>query len=65
MNRVIAIEQTEEGLVITTTDIHLPRRIGEAVKDAYRAKLEVQFEAEAYFVRVYLDPRICMPKAGQ
>ena len=65
MNRVIAIEQTEEGLVITTTDIHLPRRIGEAVKHAYRANLEVQFEAEAYFVRVYLDHRICMPKPGQ
>ena len=39
MNRVAAIEQTDKGLVITTTDIHLPRRICNAVKDAHRAKL--------------------------
>ena len=55
MNRIAAIEQTEEGLVISTTDIHLPRRIGEAVKNAYDAKLDLQFDEERYFVRVFLD----------
>ena len=54
MNRIIAIEETEEDLVITTTDIHLPRRIGEAVKDACRAKIDIQFDHEGYFVRVFL-----------
>lgn len=28
LNRIIGIEETDEGLVISTTDIHLPRRIG-------------------------------------
>jgi NMD protein affecting ribosome stability and mRNA decay len=55
MNRIIAAEQTEEGLVITTTDIHLPRRIGEAVKDARHAKLDIHFDEERYFVRVFLE----------
>jgi NMD protein affecting ribosome stability and mRNA decay len=55
MNRIAAIEQTDEGLVITTTDIHLPRRIGEAVKHAYPATLDIQFDPENYFVRVFLD----------
>ncbi len=55
MNRIAAIEQTDEGLVITTTDIHLPRRIGEAVKNACHATLDIQFDEERYFVRVYLE----------
>ena len=55
MNRIAAIEETEEGLVISTTDIHLPRRIGDAIKDACRAKVDVQFDPENYFVRVFLN----------
>jgi hypothetical protein len=55
MNRIAAIEQSEEGLVITTTDIHLPRRIGEAIKEACHARLDIQFNAEEYFVRIFLD----------
>jgi len=40
------------GLVITTTDIHLPRRIGEAVKRAFHGALEIDFDENEYFVRV-------------
>lgn len=38
--------------MITTTDIHLPRRIGEAVKRAYHGNLKEHFEEDGYFVRV-------------
>jgi hypothetical protein len=31
LNRIITIEEDANGIVINTTDIHLPRRIGEAV----------------------------------
>lgn len=55
MNRIAAIEQTDEGLVITTTDIHLPRRIGKSIKDAYHVQLDIQFDEERYFVRAYLE----------
>jgi hypothetical protein len=29
-----------QGVVINTTDIHLPRRIGEAVKRAFHGEIE-------------------------
>ncbi|MGH7123415.1 MAG: BCAM0308 family protein, partial [Stellaceae bacterium] len=36
LNRIINIEQSADGLVINTTDIHLPARIGKAIKRAFR-----------------------------
>ena len=36
LNRIIGIEEDAQGIVISTTDIHLPRRIGEAIKRAFR-----------------------------
>ena len=56
MNRIIDITEDEAGLVIDTTDIHLPRRIGEALKHAYRGELDMHFDDAAYFVRVYWHP---------
>ena len=53
LNRIIDIE--EEGparLVISTTDIHLPRRIGDAVKRAYHGEVAEHFDEGGYFVRI-------------
>jgi hypothetical protein len=36
----------------STTDIHLPRRIGEAIKHAFYGDIEDDFEKDGYFVRV-------------
>jgi hypothetical protein len=33
----MGIEEKPDGVVITTTDVHLPRRIGHAIVDAYKA----------------------------
>jgi hypothetical protein len=53
LNRIMAIEeQSEHQLVITTTDIHLPRRIGEAVERAFHGDLKVHYDEGNYFVRV-------------
>jgi NMD protein affecting ribosome stability and mRNA decay len=52
LNRIISIEEDADGFVINTTDIHLPRRIGEGVKRAFHGKLEDHFEKDGYFVRV-------------
>jgi hypothetical protein len=38
--------------MINTTDIHLPRRIGEAVRRAFHGEIEENFEDDGYFVRV-------------
>ena len=48
----MSIEEDAEGITINTTDIHLPRRIGEAVKRNWRGKLAAAFEESGYFVRV-------------
>jgi hypothetical protein len=52
MNRIIGVEEGPDRIVITTTDIHLPRRIGETLKRAFRGKLDLAYEEDGYFVRV-------------
>ena len=52
LNRIISIEEDASGIVINTTDIHLPRRIGEAIKRAFHGQIEDSFEKDGYFVRV-------------
>jgi hypothetical protein len=39
--------------VITTTDIHLPQRIGEAVRRACHGDLQVRYGSDEYSVRVH------------
>lgn len=56
LNRVIAIEEADGDLLVSTTDIHLPRRIGEALKRAYHGELVMHFDDHAYFARVEWYP---------
>jgi len=52
-NRILAIEESaDDVIVITTTDIHLPRRIGEAVHRAFHGDLRVHYDEENYSVSV-------------
>jgi len=44
LNRIINIEESVEGIVITTTDIHLPRRIGEAIQRAFHGQIDDIFD---------------------
>lgn len=50
--RIMAIEEQPEGLVVSTTDTHLPRRIGEALKHAHQGELTLRYEQDEEFVRV-------------
>ncbi|MDP6475709.1 MAG: BCAM0308 family protein [Alphaproteobacteria bacterium] len=52
LHRIMDIEQAEDGLVLTTTDIHLPRRIGKALHHAYKGDLDIQYGEEEYSLRV-------------
>jgi len=53
LNRIMAVEDRgDDGLLITTTDIHLPRRIGEAVHRAYEGDFQFRYDDDGYFVRV-------------
>ena len=50
--RIMTIEQQPEGVVVSTTDSHLPRQIGEALKHAYHGELVVHYDENRDFVRV-------------
>ena len=51
MNRIMDIDRQDDRIEITTTDIHLPQRIGEAVKRAHHGDLSVQYASDEYSVR--------------
>ncbi len=51
-NRIIGIEQGEDRVVITTTDIQLPRRIGAAIHRTFQGTLEHHFDETDYLMRV-------------
>ncbi|WP_447974678.1 BCAM0308 family protein [Nitrospira sp. Kam-Ns4a] len=50
--RIMRIEETEGGAVITTTDVHLARRLGEALRRSYQGTLELRYNEDQQFVRV-------------
>jgi len=58
LNRIISIDEDADGIVINTTDIHLPRRIGEAVERAFHGSLNEDCDEGGYFVRVNWTAKI-------
>jgi NMD protein affecting ribosome stability and mRNA decay len=52
MNRIMAVDETPERVVINTTDVHLARRIGEATRHAYHGELKIAYEEDGNFARV-------------
>jgi len=53
LQRIIDIEAQGDGLRVTTTGIHLARRLGEALQHAYRGKLDFHYNAGEDLLRVY------------
>lgn len=53
LQRIIAIEEQGDKLMITTTDIHLARYIGEALEKAYKGELDFQYDKEEYLLQVH------------
>lgn len=52
MNRIMDIRDTGDGLEVTTTDVHLPRGIGEALRRNHRGHLTLHFDEGECFARV-------------
>ncbi len=50
-NRIMKIDEAPERITVTTTDIHLPRRIGEALKSAFDGRLDLSYDEDGYFLR--------------
>lgn len=53
LHRIMDIATKTDRIEITTTDIHLPRRIGEALKRAHDGELSITFSEDAYEIRVH------------
>lgn len=49
---IMDIDDEDGNMLITTTDIHLPRRIGQAIFDAYEGDFDFNYDEEGYFIRV-------------
>ncbi|MDP6707870.1 MAG: BCAM0308 family protein [Alphaproteobacteria bacterium] len=52
LQRIMAIADTDDGLTVTTTDVHLPRRIGQALHRAHKGDVDTHYDEEGYFIRV-------------
>lgn len=52
LERIIQISDAAGEITITTTDLHLPRRIGEALQHAWKGDLDVKYSPDEYLVRV-------------
>ncbi|HVN35735.1 MAG TPA: BCAM0308 family protein [Casimicrobiaceae bacterium] len=52
LHRIVRLDQGSGRILASTTDIHLPQRIGEALKRAYDGELDVEYGHDAYSVRV-------------
>lgn len=52
LNRILQIDDRGDRIEISTTDIHLPQRIGEAMKHAHHGALSVRYGSDDYSVRL-------------
>ncbi len=43
MERIMAIEESDEGVVVKTTGVHLAKRIGHAIAKAYKGDMDIQY----------------------
>lgn len=53
LNRIITVTHHDGGgVTVTTTEIHLARRLGEALHHAYHGELSLHYEPDEYLLRV-------------
>lgn len=55
LERIMAIEEHDSEVLITTTDIHLARGIGEALESAYGGTLEFHYNEGQHLLRVHWE----------
>lgn len=52
LQRIMGIVERDGRMVVTTTGIHLPRRIAHALEAAYDGTLETHYDEAGHFVRI-------------
>jgi hypothetical protein len=53
LQRIMSIDTSVDQVLITTTDIHLARGIGEALHHAHQGDLDFHYELDQYLLRVH------------
>lgn len=53
LQRIMAVEERADQVLLTTTDAHLARDIGEALRHAYHGALDLSYAAAENMVRVH------------
>ncbi len=53
LQRVMAIDETADGVLVTTTDTHLARGLGEALHHAHQGELKFHYEDAQDLLRVH------------
>ena len=51
LHRIMSLREAQCGIIVETTDIHLPARIGRACQSTYKGELEIRYDPDSYFVR--------------
>lgn len=51
LQRIIGVEEADQGVRVTTTDVHLARGIAVAVHDAFKGDLDITFSQDEQLVR--------------
>lgn len=52
LSRVMAVRANNDEMIVTTTDIHLPRMIANALERAFKTQATFHYDLEGYFARV-------------
>jgi NMD protein affecting ribosome stability and mRNA decay len=52
LQRIMSVDRQGDGILVTTTDSHLARRIGEALRDAYKGELRYRYSKDERLLRV-------------
>ncbi len=53
LERIMAIKDQKDHTLVTTTGVHIARRIGEALSRAYKGQLSCQYADAEQSIRVY------------
>lgn len=51
--RIMTVADDGDGVLVTTTDIHLARDLGDALHHAYQGELEFHYRPDDYLLRVH------------
>jgi len=52
LHRIMTLRQRGGAIEITTTDVHLPRRIGHALENAWGGTLTAHYDEQGHYARV-------------